>query len=55
MTFIDTGFVPCRGQRRFYWIAKAMIIPHRVKVYTEFNLATRLKMVKVMELNVCEF
>ena len=30
-------------------------VPYRMKIYTEFNLATWLKLVKFTELNISEF
>ena len=30
-------------------------IPYRMKIYTEFNLATWLRLVKFMEINISEF
>ena len=41
------GFTPTRHIHAY--------LPYRMKIYTEFDLATSLRLVKFMELNVSEF
>ena len=33
----------------------SLYLPYRMKIYTEFNLATWLRLVKFMELNISEY
>ena len=36
-------------------VMSKIIYPYRMKIYTEFNLATWLRLVKFTELNISEF
>ena len=45
----------CRCALYTLYMCTVRIIPYRMKIYTEFNLATLPRMVKFKELNVSEF